>query len=180
MCWRGLFGAELGGRNATTLRSPSSVLLSYYNGSLEKRGSSLVLTTCCSANFKPLNLLQYIICLSVLLPSDWAVALEVFYLFSELFETSRPALGLSDFIKGKAVNACIACSDPPTTVASFWKCKPFLFRSLLPTEGEQLLWEESNCFTCKSSKKRIDLKNSHIQMGLSSSPLLFHRFVDNL
>lgn len=67
------------------------LLLSYYNGSLEKRGPSLVLSTRCFANFKPLKLLQCIICLSELLLSDWAVALEVFYLFSELFETSLPA-----------------------------------------------------------------------------------------
>lgn len=67
------------------------LLLRYYNGSLEKRGPSLVLSTCCFANFKPLKLLQCIICLSELLLSDWAVALEVFYLFSELFETSLPA-----------------------------------------------------------------------------------------
>lgn len=95
------------------------LLLSYYNGSLEKRGPSLALSTSCFANFKPLKLLQCIICLSVLLPSDWAVALEVFYLFSELFETSLPAQGLSDFIKGKAVNACIACSDLPQQLCLF-------------------------------------------------------------
>lgn len=47
------------------------------------------------------------------------MALEVFYLFSELFETSQPAQGLSDFIKGKAVNACIACSDPPQQLCLF-------------------------------------------------------------
>lgn len=74
-------------------------LLSYYNGSLEKIGPSLVLSTCCFANFKPLKLLQCIICLSVLLPSDWAVALEVFYLFTELFETSQLARGFVRFHK---------------------------------------------------------------------------------
>lgn len=47
------------------------------------------------------------------------MALEVFYLFSELFETSLPAQGLSDFIKGKAVNACIACSDLPQQLCQF-------------------------------------------------------------
>lgn len=82
----------------------------------------MVLSTSCFANFKPLKLLQCIICLSVLLHSDWAGALEVFYLFSELSETLRLGVegvegaggsGVSDFIKGKAVNACIACSDPP-------------------------------------------------------------------
>lgn len=47
------------------------------------------------------------------------MALEVFYLFSELFETFLPAQGLSDFIKGKAVNACIACSDLPQQLCHF-------------------------------------------------------------
>lgn len=83
----------------------------YYNGSLEKRLAFLVLSTCCFADFKPLKLLRCIICLSVLLRSDWAAPLEVFYLFSEVFETSLTAQGLSDFIKGKAVNACVGCSD---------------------------------------------------------------------
>lgn len=106
-CWEQSWTAVKIVRNSALL----PLLLSYYNGSLEKRGPSLVLSTCCFANFKPLKLLQCIICLSALLPSDWAVALEVSYLFSELFETSQSAQGLSDFIKRKAVNACIACFD---------------------------------------------------------------------
>ena len=67
------------------------------------------------------------------------MALEVFYLFSELFETSQAAQSLSDFIKGKAVNACIACSDPPQQLRLFESVNLFCSDLFLPREEEQLL-----------------------------------------
>lgn len=110
--------AELYGRNAKKLGSPLSVI-ELLQSLFRKKRAFFRSFNCCFANFKSLKLLQCIICLSVSLPSDWAVALEVFYLFFELCETSQPARSKSDFIKGKAVNACTACSDPPQQLRLF-------------------------------------------------------------
>lgn len=58
---------------------PSPPVLSYYNGSLEKRGPSLVLSTSCSAHFKPLQTPT-----EHHLPQIGAAPLQVLYLFSWL------------------------------------------------------------------------------------------------
>lgn len=50
-----------------------------------------------------------------------------------------PAQRLSDFIKGEAVNACIAWSDLPQQLCLFWKCKPFCSNLSCPER-------KSNCY----------------------------------
>lgn len=123
--------------NVKKLGSPSNPLppphplLSYYNGSLEKRGPSLVLSTSCSAHFKPLQaptvhhlplccsaqigprLLKFSTCslgsLRLVQPGVWVWV----------------GVGCHISLKGRAANACIACSDPPQPL-----CLPGSFKAL--------------------------------------------------
>lgn len=133
----GLSGAELDGMNVKKLGSPPTPpplpttppFLSYYNGSLEKRGPSFVLSTSCSAHFKPLQAPTVHHLPQCCLAQAEAAPLEVPYLFSGLSETCAAGgvegAGCQIPLKGRAANACIACPDPPQPL-----CLPGSFKPL--------------------------------------------------
>lgn len=121
-------GSRVGWHECKKLGSPSNPpLLSYYNGSLEKRGPSLFLSTSCSAHFKPLQAPTVhhlpLCCFAQIGPR--LLKFSTCSLGSVRLVQPGVGAGCQISLKGRAANACIACSDPPQPL-----CLPGSFKPL--------------------------------------------------
>lgn len=96
---------------------------------------------------------------------------------------SEPREGLPDFIKRRAINACIACSDPtpnPTVVWDFCAEFKLLFSDLFFPEKEGFCSAGKGIVLPPDHVKEERFENqSHPDRAIICT-LLFHRFVDDL
>lgn len=92
------------------------LLLSYYNGPLEKRWPSLVqfffLAAFLTSNPRYVAALSASFCCFCQI-GPWLLKFSTSPMSS--LRLCKPREGLPDFIKRGAINACIACSDPTPT-----------------------------------------------------------------
>lgn len=179
LTWCGLLGAELDGRSVKKLSSPSCVIELLQWVFREKRPffSSFNLLLCYLQTLKAPLVHHLPLCVASLRLGCGSWSFSTCSLSS--LRLPFPAQGLSDFIKGEAVNACIAWSDLPQQLCLFESVNLSVQIYLAQRGRATVTGGERLFYLVKSYRGDGFEKQSHPD-GAIIFTLLFRQFVDNL